>query len=37
LFGLVNIEITRKRCTTEAWKAIEMVYGEKEEKSNIHM
>jgi hypothetical protein len=21
--------VTRKRCTTEAWKAIEMVYGEK--------
>jgi hypothetical protein len=29
LDSLVNIEITRKRCTTEAWKAIEMVYGEK--------
>jgi hypothetical protein len=25
----VNIEIIRKHCTTEAWKAIEMVYGEK--------
>jgi hypothetical protein len=25
----VNIEIIRKRCTTETWKAIEMVYGEK--------
>jgi hypothetical protein len=25
----VNIEIIRKCCTTEAWKAIEMVYGEK--------
>lgn len=29
LDSLVNIEIIRKRCTTEAWKAIEMVYGEK--------
>jgi hypothetical protein len=29
LNSLGNIEIIRKRCTTEAWKAIEMVYGEK--------
>jgi hypothetical protein len=29
LDSLVNIEITRKRCTTETWKAIEMVYEEK--------
>ena len=29
LDSLVDIKIIRKRCTTEAWKAIEMVYGEK--------
>ena len=36
LNSLVNIEIIRKRCTTEAWKAIEMVYGEKR-RNPIHI
>jgi uncharacterized alpha-E superfamily protein len=36
LDSLVNIEIIRKRCTTEAWKAIEMVYGEKR-RNPIHI
>ena len=36
LDSLVNIEIIRKRCTTKAWKAIEMVYGEKR-RNPIHI
>jgi hypothetical protein len=31
--SLVNIEIIRKRCTNEAWKATEIVYGEKRRNS----
>jgi hypothetical protein len=33
VYSLVNIEIIRKRCTNEAWKATEIVYGEKRRNS----